>query len=88
VVTRHLPVSFERTPPLEITAKAEALTAAGWMWIENRPPRWVARMRKDFPDDAAAERAEDEIAQIMGKRYLPIKEISATGSSKFVSEDD
>lgn len=83
MVTRFLPVSFERTPPSEISEKAAALAAVGWTWIENRPARWVARVRKEFTDATDAERSEEEIQRAMGNRYVPIQEISARGSSRF-----
>jgi hypothetical protein len=74
-------VSFERTPPSEISSKLTALQALGWMWLENRPARWISRIRKEFPDAASADRAEDEIHSVMGAYYIPLQDLAAPGSS-------
>jgi hypothetical protein len=79
--THFAVVSFERTPPVEIGAKAVALEARGWTWLKNRPMRWIARMRKDFPEEISETQAENGIREVMGRYYLALNELAAPGSS-------
>jgi ferredoxin len=74
-------VSFERTPPVEIGARAAALEARGWIWLENRPVNWIARVVKDFSDDTSSLQAENDIKEVMGQYYLPLSELAAAGST-------
>jgi hypothetical protein len=63
-------VSFERTPPVEIGARAAALEARSWIWLENRP-NWIARVAKDFSDDTSSLQAENDIRKLWGSTTCP-----------------
>jgi hypothetical protein len=62
-------VNFENVPLPEVAAVLERLSAAGWEWQANRK-NWTAVFRKDFGDARGAERASDEIRELMGDRFM------------------
>ena len=61
-------VSFEKTPLLEISAKAEAIQALGWEEYDRLPQRWIVKYEKvvalsDTP-------ADGELADVMGSYWV------------------
>jgi hypothetical protein len=62
-------VNFQNVPLPEVAAVLERLSAAGWEWQENRKS-WTAVFQKDFGDSKGADRANQEIQQLMGDYFM------------------
>jgi hypothetical protein len=75
-------VSFERTPPGEITGRTLELQALGWAWVDNKPQHWLAQFTKDFDAPLPEPEVQREIRRVLGEFYVDLCEIAAPGSSR------
>ncbi len=73
-------VCFERTPLAELSDKARTFEQHGWTWVDKHV-RWIARACRESNRPLSAEIIENEIRELMGDRYLPLREVGALGST-------
>ncbi len=66
-------VSFEETPLLEISVKAAAIDALGWIEYDRLPHRWIVKYEKVVAH--ADSPPADELRNVMGDYWVDPSDI-------------
>ncbi len=70
------PVSFEKTPLVEISAKAAAIEALGWREYDRLPHRWIVKYEKVVAQ-GGSHTGDGELEMLMGDYWVDSAEIPA-----------
>jgi len=67
-------VSFQETPLILISQKADEITAAGWTHYATLKDEWVAKFEKVVPEGTSAADVEIEVREIMGEYWRDLED--------------